>query len=35
MRTGSRETWFDVFAAIVAGMLVVLAMVFIGLELLW
>lgn len=35
MKTGSRESLFTVFASIVAGLLVVLAIVYIGLELLW
>jgi hypothetical protein len=34
VRTGSKETWFDVLAVISTGFLVVFAMLYIGLELL-
>lgn len=33
-RPASKETWFTVFASMVAGVLIVLAMIYIGLELL-
>jgi len=35
MKKGTQESLFTVFASMVAGLLVVLAMFYVGLELLW